>query len=268
MNGLCVVRGGGDLATGVVWRLRRSGVPVVVTELAHPRAIRRTVALSTAIDNGSVVVEGLEAVHAVTTDDIAGISAAGRIPVVIDPDLTQVRAASPISTVVDARLAKHAGDTTIEMADLVVALGPGFTAGHDCHAVIETHRGHRLGRVIWEGSAIADTGRPAPIGGHGDDRVLRATVEGTVSWSRSIGDIVNSGTELGVISAPDQVHSIAAPFTGVVRGAIADGFHVWTGLKIADIDPRCEPSACWEISDKALAIGGGVVEAVMARHAP
>jgi len=268
MNGLCVVRGGGDLATGVVWRLRRSGVPVVVTELAHPRAIRRTVALSTAIDNGSVVVEGLEAVHAVTTDDIAGISATGRIPVVIDPDLTQVRAASPIGTVVDARLAKHAGDTTIEMADLVVALGPGFTAGHDCHAVIETHRGHRLGRVIWEGSAIADTGRPAPIGGHGDDRVLRATVEGTVSWSFSIGDIVNSGTELGVISAPDQVHSIAAPFTGVVRGAIADGFHVWTGLKIADIDPRCEPSACWEISDKALAIGGGVVEAVMARHAP
>ena len=268
MNGLCVVRGGGDLATGVVWRLRRSGVPVVVTELAHPRAIRRTVALSTAIDNGSVVVEGLEAVHAVTTDDIAGISATGRIPVVIDPDLTQVRAASPIGTVVDARLAKHAGDTTIDMADLVVALGPGFTAGHDCHAVIETHRGHRLGRVIWEGSAIADTGRPAPIGGHGDDRVLRATVEGTVSWSRSIGDIVNSGTELGVISAPDQVHSIAAPFTGVVRGAIADGFHVWTGLKIADIDPRCEPSACWEISDKALAIGGGVVEAVMARHAP
>jgi len=268
MNGLCVVRGGGDLATGVVWRLRRSGVPVVVTELAHPRAIRRTVALSTAIDNGSVVVEGLEAVHALTTDDIAGISATGRIPVVIDPDLSKVRAASPISTVVDARLAKHVGDTTIDMADLVVALGPGFTAGHDCHAVIETHRGHRLGRVIWEGSAIADTGRPAPIGGHGDDRVLRATVEGTVSWSRSIGDIVNSGTELGVISAPDQVHSIAAPFTGVVRGAIADGFHVWTGLKIADIDPRCEPSACWEISDKALAIGGGVVEAVMARHAP
>ena len=268
MNGLCVVRGGGDLATGVVWRLRRSGVPVVVTELAHPRAIRRTVALSTAIDNGSVVVEGLEAVHALTTDDIAGISATGRIPVVIDPDLTQVRAASPISTVIDARLAKHVGDTTIDMADLVVALGPGFTAGHDCHAVIETHRGHRLGRVIWEGSAIADTGRPAPIGGHGDDRVLRATVEGTVSWSCSIGDIVNSGTELGVILAPDRVRSIAAPFTGVVRGAIADGFHVWTGLKIADIDPRCEPSACWEISDKALAIGGGVVEAVMARHAP
>jgi xanthine dehydrogenase accessory factor len=268
MNGLCVVRGGGDLATGVVWRLRRSGVPVVVAELAHPRAIRRTVALSTAIDNGSVIVEGLEAVHALTADDIDGIVATGRIPVVIDPDLSKVRAASPISTVIDARLAKHVGDTTIDMADLVVALGPGFTAGHDCHAVIETHRGHRLGRVIWQGRAIENTGRPAPIGGHGDDRVLRAAVEGTVSWSCSIGDIVNSGTELGVISAPDRVHSIAAPFTGVVRGAIADGFHVWTGLKIADIDPRCEPSACWEISDKALAIGGGVVEAVMARQAP
>jgi xanthine dehydrogenase accessory factor len=268
MSGLCVVRGGGDLATGVVWRLRRIGVPVVVTELAHPRAIRRTVALSTAVDNGSVVVEGLEAVHAVTTDDIAGIAATGRIPVVVDPDLTQVRAASPISTVVDARLAKHVGDTSIDMADLVVALGPGFAAGHDCHAVIETQRGHRLGRVIWEGSAIANTGRPAPIDGHGEDRVLRAAVEGTVSWSCSIGDVVSSGTELGVISTPDQINPITAPFTGVVRGAIADGFHVWTGLKIADIDPRCEPSACWEISDKALAIGGGVVEAVMARRAP
>ncbi|MGA0970476.1 MAG: selenium-dependent molybdenum cofactor biosynthesis protein YqeB [Ilumatobacteraceae bacterium] len=268
MNGLCVVRGGGDLATGVVWRLRRIGVPVVVTELAHPRAIRRTVALSTAVDNGSVVVEGLEAVHAVTTDDIAGIVAAGRIPVVVDPDLTQVRAASPISTVVDARLAKHVGDTSIDMADLVVALGPGFTAGRDCHAVIETQRGHRLGRVIWQGSAIENTGRPAPIGGHGEDRVLRAAIEGTVSWSCAIGDVVSSGTELGVISSADQIHPIIAPFTGVVRGAIADGFRVSTGLKIADIDPRCEPSACWEISDKALAIGGGVVEAVMARRAP
>lgn len=268
MNGLCVVRGGGDLATGVVWRLRRSGVPVVVTELAHPRAIRRTVALSTAVDNGSVIVEGLEAVLTATADDIDGIVATGRIPVVVDPDLSQVRAASPISTVIDARLAKHVGDTTIDMADLVVALGPGFTAGRDCHAVIETQRGHRLGRVIWQGSAIENTGRPAPIGGHGEDRVLRAAIEGTVSWSCAIGDVVSSGTELGVISSADQIHPITAPFTGVVRGAIADGFHVWTGLKIADIDPRCEPSACWEISDKALAIGGGVVEAVMARRAP
>jgi len=268
MNGLCVVRGGGDLATGVVWRLRRSGVPVVVTELAHPRAIRRTVALSTAVDNGSVIVEGLEAVLTATADDIDGIVATGRIPVVVDPDLSQVRAASPISTVIDARLAKHVGDTTIDMADLVVALGPGFTAGRDCHAVIETQRGHRLGRVIWQGSAIENTGRPAPIGGHGEDRVLRAAIEGTVSWSCAIGDVVSSGTELGVISSADQIHPITAPFTGVVRGAIADGFHVWTGLKIADIDPRCEPSACWEISDKALAIGGGVVEAVMARREP
>ena len=268
MNGLCVVRGGGDLATGVVWRLRRSGVTVVVTELAHPRAIRRTVALSTAVDSGSVVVEGLEAVHAVTNDDIASITATGRIPVVIDPDLTRVRTTAPISTMVDARLAKQVGDTRIDMADLVVALGPGFTAGRDCHAVIETQRGHRLGRVIWEGSAIANTGQPAPIGGHGEDRVLRASVEGTVSWSCSIGDVVNSGTELGVISTPDRTYPIAAPFTGVLRGAIADGFHVRTGLKIADIDPRCDPSSCWEISDKALAIGGGVVEAVMARCAP
>lgn len=268
MNSLCVVRGGGDLATGVVWRLRRSGVPVVVTELAHPRAIRRTVALSTAVDNGSVIVEGLEAVLTTTADDIDGIVATGRIPVVVDPDLSQVRAASSISTVIDARLAKHVGDTTIDMADLVVALGPGFTAGRDCHAVIETQRGHRLGRVIWQGSAIENTGRPAPIGGHGEDRVLRAPIEGTVSWSCAIGDVVSSGTELGVISSADQIHPIIAPFIGVVRGAIADGFHVWTGLKIADIDPRCEPSACWEISDKALAIGGGVVEAVMARRAP
>lgn len=268
MSGICVVRGGGDLATGVIWRLHRCGIRVVVTELEQPLAIRRTVAFSSAVTEGSISIEGLDAVR---VDDAAGALTEvdrNRIPVLVDPDLSVLSVLADVTTVVDARLAKSAGDTSMSLAPLVVALGPGFTAGDHCHAVVETNRGHRLGRVIWSGAAEPNTGRPAPIDGHADDRVIRATQHGTITWHYSIGDLVHGGDVLGIITRGDTNDTVVAPFTGVLRGAIAPGTTVHEGLKIADVDPRCDPSACYTISDKALAIGGGVVEAVLARRAP
>jgi len=268
MSGICVVRGGGDLATGVIWRLHRCGIRVVVTELEQPLAIRRTVAFSSAVTEGSISIEGLDAVR---VDDAAGALHAGthnRIPVLVDPELSVLSVLADVTTVVDARLAKSAGDTSMSLAPLVIALGPGFTAGDHCHAVVETNRGHRLGRVIWSGAAEPNTGRPAPIDGHADDRVIRAHHRGTIVWHYSIGDLVHGGDVLGIITRGDTNDAVVAPFTGVLRGAIAPGTTVHEGLKIADVDPRCDPSACYTISDKALAIGGGVVEAVLARRAP
>ncbi|MDJ0767275.1 MAG: selenium-dependent molybdenum cofactor biosynthesis protein YqeB [Ilumatobacter sp.] len=251
---LCLIRGGGDLATGVAWRLSRCGFPVIVTELAEPLSIRRTVALSSAVQHGVVDVEGLVGRRASSTSEACEIAERGDVAVLVSASLPDV--AAPI--VVDARLAKEPLDTTIDDAPLVVALGPGFVVGTHCHAVVETQRGHHLGRVLWEGSAQPDTGTPGVIGGRGTERVVRAPGEGLVSWHVAIGDLVAEGEVLGLVgSAP-----IRTSIDGVVRGTLAPGMHATAGLKIADIDPRSDPVLCREISDKALAIGGGVVEAV------
>ena len=252
---LCLLRGGGDLATGVAWRLTRAGWPLVVCELAEPLTVRRTVALSTAIVEGSVEIEGMVGRRAATAAEAVEISASGAVGVVVSPGLPSVGA----DVVIDARIAKHNIDTTIHDADLVIAIGPGFRAGHDCHAVIESLRGHHLGRVLWQGSAAPDTGSPGVIGGQGAQRVVRAPVAGRVSWSVAIGDLVVEGERLGDVAGVET----AAPFAGVARGLIRHGQSVERGCKIGDIDPRGDSSACHEISDKALAIGGGVVEAVL-----
>jgi xanthine dehydrogenase accessory factor len=251
---LCVLRGGGDLATGVAWRLSRCGHPVVVTELPEPLTIRRTVAVSSAVRAGVVEVEGMIARRAGSPDEAMGIAGAGEIAVLVSPGLPALDA--PV--VVDARLAKRPLDTTIADASFVVALGPGFVVGRHCHAVVETNRGHHLGRVLWSGSAEPDTGTPGVVGGHGAERVLRATADGAVRWSVEIGELVHDGQLLGAVGEIPLV----APFDGVVRGTLAPGTTVVAGAKVGDVDPRCDPSACHEISDKALAIGGGVVEAV------
>ncbi len=258
---LCVLRGGGDLATGVAWRLTRAGWPIVVLELPEPLTIRRTVALSTAVTEGEVSVEGMRGVLVASPTDAVTVVGRGDVAVLVAPELAALEPVRP-DVVVDARLAKHNIDTSIADAELVVALGPGFTAGLDCDAVVETMRGHRLGRVIWSGSAQPDTGTPAELGGRSADRVLRAPVAGPVSWQVAIGDVVSEGQELGKVGRV----AVRAPFDGVVRGAIRDGMRVRAGLKIADVDPRGDRSACWEISDKALAVGGGVLEAVLARR--
>jgi xanthine dehydrogenase accessory factor len=250
---LVVLRGGGDLATGVAWRLRRAGFAVVVCELPQPLTVRRAVALSTAVTDGRVEVEGMVGVRA-TEAEAVGLTRQGVVPVLVSPELPSL----PAQIVVDARMAKRALDTSAGDAPLVVALGPGFTAGRDCHAVVETMRGPRLGRVLWEGSAAADTGTPGEVAGRGAERVLRAPADGVVRWSADIGDVVGAGAVLGTVA--DQ--EVTSPFAGLVRGLIAAGTVVRAGLKIGDVDPRADTN--WrEISDKALSVGGGVLEAVL-----
>ena len=256
---LCVLRGGGDLATGVAWRLTRAGWPVVVLELPEPLTIRRTVALSTAVADGHVSVEGMKGVRVDSPQEALAAATAGDVAVLIAPTLAALPPLQP-EVVVDARLAKRNIDTSMDDADLVIGLGPGFTAGVDCHAVVETMRGHRLGRVIWSGSAQPDTGTPAELAGRSADRVLRAPAAGEVCWQAQIGDRVTHGQLLGVVAK----QPVTAPFDGVLRGAIRPETTVPAGLKIGDVDPRGDPSACWEISDKALAVGGGVLEAILA----
>ena len=254
---LVVVRGGGDLATGVVYRLAKAGFPVLVLELSAPLAIRRPVSVASAVSEGRMTVEGLEAVLVQDVADVAAVARSREVPVLVSPSLPHM--AWQPSVVVDARLAKRNIDTTIDDAPLVVALGPGFTAGDDCDVVVETMRGHSLGRAIWDGPAIPNTGQPGLIGGKTSERVVRADRDGVLTWIVSIADTVATGEVLGDIEG-DPVRS---RIDGVVRGLLPSGYQVEAGWKVADIDPRADASACFEISDKSLAVGGGVLEAVL-----
>ncbi len=258
---LCVVRGGGDLATGVVWRLQACGYRVLVTELSHPLTIRRTVAVSSAIADGSITIEGLRAVRAESDDDVVAAFTSGHIPVVVAPSLNDIPIPNTADVVVDARMAKRPLDCRIDDAAVVIGLGPGYVVGEHCHAVIETQRGHRLGRAIFTGAAAPNTGVPGAIHGQSSERVIRASTDGIIAWHANIADHVRAGDIIGNITGVSEV-SVNAPFDGVIRGLVAPGTPVHDGLKIADVDPRDDTDACFEISDKALAIGGGVVEAV------
>jgi xanthine dehydrogenase accessory factor len=254
---LVVVRGGGDLATGTVFRLRRAGFPILVLELERPLAIRRTVAVASAVIEGRALIEDLDAILIEDIEEALEVAKSGAIPVMVSPSLLQLPWEP--SVVVDARLAKQNLDTSIHDAPLVVGLGPGFTAGVDCHAVIETMRGHFLGRVIWEGSPTPNTGEPGIVGGKTVERVVRAPTFGILNWKVAIGDLVAAGDVLGDINGVP----VRSRIGGVVRGLLAPRYEVEWDWKIADIDPRGDTSACFEISDKALAIGGGVVEAIL-----
>lgn len=253
-----VVRGGGDLGTGVIYRLTKAGFPVVVLELPGPRVIRRTVAFASAVFDGQITIDGLTAR---CIDDITGVPeilATGEIPVLVDAAGQSLKIIRP-AVLVDARLAKRNLGTSLADASLVIALGPGFLAGDDCHAVIETNRGHTLGRVIWQGTAQPDTGKPGAVAGHTADRVLRAPADGFVTPHVEIGDRVAQGQPVASVAG----EPVNAPFDGIVRGLIHPAVPVTTGLKIGDVDPRGVRDYCFSISDKALAIGGGVVEAVL-----
>ncbi len=254
-----MLRGGGDLATGVAWHLNEAGWPVVVLELPEPLTVRRTVALSTAVTDGEVTVQGMRGVLVASPQEAIATTKRGAVAVLVAPKLGALGSVQP-DVVVDARLAKRHQDTAIDAAAVVIGLGPGLTAPLDCHAVVETMRGPRLGRVIWTGSARPDTGVPAEVGGRSGDRVLRALVAGEVSWRVEIGELVAAGQLLGTVGG----QAVEAPFDGVLRGAIRPGMTVQPGLKIGDVDPRGNPAVCWEISDKALAVGTGVLEAVLA----
>ena len=254
---LALIRGAGDLGSGVAYRLIKAGFPVVMTELDKPLLVRTTVSFGMAVSYNTAIVEGITA-HVATPGEIPARLAEGTITVVIDPEGEAIRALRP-PIVIDARVAKVNLGTTIADAPLVVALGPGFTAGVDCHAVVETNRGHYLGRVFWAGSAEPDTGLPARLNGKEGDRVLRAPHDGELVEVVPVGGFVKAGE---VIARVDKT-PIIAPFDGVVRGLIDNPTHVTAGLKIGDLDPRAKREHCFTISDKSLAIGGGVVEAVL-----
>lgn len=257
---LCLVRGGGDLATGVIYRLRRAGLPVGVLELEQPRVVRRGAAYAEAMYSGEIAVAGLTA-RRVPLDDLGGLVAPGAVefvPVVVDPAGQAVARLRP-AVLVDGRMAKAALDTRLEQAPLVVGLGPGFEAGINCHAVVETNRGHDLGRVLWQGSAQPDTGKPEAVLGFEKERVLRAPVSGRLQARKAIGDLVLPGEQIAAVDG----QPILAPFGGVLRGLVHDDLPVTANEKVGDLDPRGRREACFTISDKSLAVGGGVVEAVL-----
>ena len=262
---LVLLRGGGDLATGVAYRLRKAGFPIAILELPEPLVVRRRVSLATAVREGEVTVEDLRAVRVDSPNEALTLIDRGGIPVLVASELradllnSSLVARHSSLVLVDARMAKRNLDTRIDQAPLVIALGPGFTAGVDCHAVIETNRGHRLGRVIWQGAAEPNTGTPGLVAGKGAERVLRAPAAGLAWWRLDIGDRVRGGEVMGDVAG----EPVVAPFDGVVRGLIAPGTAVPAGLKIGDVDPRDDVAACFTISDKALAIGGGVLEAIL-----
>ncbi len=253
---LVLIRGGGDLATGVVYRLHQAGFPVIVTELERPLVVRRKVAVATAVLEDHTQIENLHAQLSHSLEEALELAYTATIPVLISPQIPQL---PQLPILIDARIAKRNIDTRIDQAPLVIGLGPGFTAGVDCHAVIETMRGHTLGRVIWDGPALPDTGTPGIVAGKGAERVLRAPAAGIVNWQLEIGDYVNEGELIGDVNS----EPVIAPFAGVLRGQIASGSEVPVGYKIGDLDARGSQEACFTISDKALSIGGGVLEAIL-----
>ncbi len=255
---LVVIRGAGDLASGIALRLHHAKIQVVMTDLPRPTAIRRTVCFSQAILHGEMQVEDVKGVYAESVEEVPGILARGHIPVLADPQGQCIPLLAP-QGVVDAILAKRNLGTKITDAPCVVGVGPGFTAGLDCHCAIETMRGHSLGRVITQGSPIPNTNIPGLIGGFAGERVLRAPAEGIFRATRQIGDLVEQGQTAGFVGDAPMLCQIS----GVLRGILADGTPVHKGMKAGDVDPRGEVSYCYTVSDKALAIGGGVLEAIL-----
>lgn len=255
---LVVIRGAGDLATGVALRLWRAHMRVVMTDIESPTAIRRTVCFSQAIVHGETTVEGITARKAETPDQALTFLESGVIPVLADPEGMCIQALKP-DAVVDAILAKKNLGTEITDAPVVIGVGPGFTAGKDCHAVVETMRGHYLGRVIHEGGAIPNTGIPGLIGGFAGERVLRAPADGIFHQLLEIGAQV----KMGDIAATVNDEPMACTLDGVLRGILADGTPVFKGMKAGDVDPRCKVEHCYTASDKATAVGGGVLEAIL-----
>ena len=254
-----LIKGAGDLATGIGWRLKKVGYRVWMTDLTIPTAVRRTVSFSRAIYEGEAEVEHITArcVHNMTEAEQA--EADGMIPVFVDPE-AKIKDFFQPDVVVDAIIAKKNLGTGIEDAGLVIGVGPGFTAGIDCHYVIETKRGHYLGKVIDQGSAIPNTGIPGNVGGYTVERIIRAQADGEFKPIAAIGDYVKAGD----IVAYSGGVPVCGAISGIVRGMLQEGVTVYKGMKAGDIDARCERDHCFTISDKARAIGGGVLEAVCA----
>ncbi len=257
-----LIRGAGEMASGIAWRLHRSGFRrQLMTEIPQPMAVRRTVCFSEAVWDREHTVEGITARSIDAPQGAEPTWHESAIAILVDPDCNARSILKP-DVLIDAILAKKNLGTHIDDAPLVIGLGPGFRAGLDVHCVVETNRGHHLGRLLTEGSAAPDTGIPGEIGGHTVRRVLRAPTSGVFEACLAIGDTVKEGDLVGYV-AGQPVH---APLSGVIRGLIRSGTRVPSGLKIGDIDPRGDPSYCFTISEKARAIAGAVLEAILMRY--
>lgn len=256
-----LIKGGGDLATGVAHRLHRAGFDVIILELPQPLVVRRTVAFAGAVYDGAATVEEVTARLCDKVEDAGRLLDRREIPVMVDPRAELVKQLRP-EIIVDAIMAKRNTGTRSDDATLVIGLGPGFTAGKDVHAVVETRRGHDLGRVIYGGEAEANTGVPGEIGGAGRDRVLRASAGGRFKPLKQLGDMVEPGETVAYAGDGPVVAAIG----GLLRGLLYPGLHVTAGMKVGDIDPRGASVDLHTISDKARAVGGGVLEAILNRY--
>lgn len=253
-----LVRGGGDLASGVAARLHRAGWQVIVAELSRPMAVRRYVSFAQAVYDGEVQIEEITGRLVANFAEVKAVLNRGAVAVMVDPQAEVLRDFRP-QVLVDGRMRKRPPEVGMEAAPLVIGLGPGFTAGIDCHAVIETNRGPFMGRVIREGPAQADTGVPEKVAGFQVERVLRAPAPGVLEPAVEIGAHLRSGD---LVARVDGL-PVTSPFEGVLRGLIYGGLVVHEGEKIGDIDPRGDARLCWMISDKSLAVGGGVLETIL-----
>ena len=256
---MILIRGAGEMASGVAHRLHQSHFKICMLEISHPLAVRREVSFCEAVYEGEKAIDGVQAKLISKPEEIPSLWKEGKIPILIDPDGRKTRNSIKPDVLVDAILAKKNLGTRINDAPLVIGLGPGFTSAKDVHLVVETNRGHNLGRVVSNGSAETDTGIPGEIGGYTIERVLRTMKSGIFRPSKSIGELVDKGTVVAVVDD----FPIIAKISGVVRGLLRGGVEVKKGLKVGDIDPRGKKESCFTISDKARAIGGGVLEAIL-----
>ena len=265
MKNLIIVRGGGDLATGTIYKLKKSGFPVLILEAAQPSAIRRNVAFCEAVYQRTQTVEDMTCYLAESLDQAQQFLSEGKLTVLVDPTGESISVMNPLA-VVDAILAKKNLGTKRDMAPITIALGPGFTAGEDVDAVIETKRGHNLGRALWKGTAAPNTGIPGSIGGYDKERVIHCPAKGIVRNVKQITDTVVKGDVIAVVETETGTVPVKATLDGILRGLIRDGYPVRIGFKMADIDPRTdEYNNCFTISDKARCIAGGVLEAILQR---
>ena len=263
MKDLIIVRGGGDLATGTILKLKKCGFPVLILETANPSAIRRNVAFCEAVYQGTQTVEDMTCHLAQSLKQAQQMLLEGKLTVLVDPVGEAISALKPLA-VVDAILAKKNLGTNREMAPVTVGLGPGFTAGEDVDAVVETKRGHNLGRVLWCGTAAPNTGIPGVVGGFGKERVIHCPAKGILRNVKKITDTVSRGEVIAVVETETGMIPVEATLDGILRGLIRDGYPVKVGFKMADIDPRKEElDNCFTISDKARCIAGGVLEAIL-----
>lgn len=255
---IVAIRGSGDLGTGVVHCLSRCGFKVIILEKEYPTVIRRKVAFAQAVYDGEIEVDGIKAVKVKDASDIDALWSKGNIPLLIDPEM-KILDKKKVDVLVDAILARRNLGMNMKLAPLTIALGPGFRAGVDVHVVIETQRGHNLGRMIFDGYATPNTSVPEPVAGYASERLLRAPCNGQIKHVLDIGDIVKKGDTICYVNDT----AVRAEIAGVVRGLSMHGLQVHKGLKIGDVDPRGIKEHCYTISDKARAIGGGVLVAIL-----